>query len=210
MSNEKPPCFGKLWDGTSPECKGGVDPAFKDEETGSNLRQKCEFFESCGVRYQASRMESARALIDPKSLVKGPPTLTPSRPAQQQQGMVPAFVERFAQSFMQQQAQQPQMVMVPPQQMMKPAQHPQQMMMMPAPQMAYGYQQMMPVNYQMPGYLTVPEHREPGGSFFGFAMRTIFRSMGKSVGHSVAHLFDSNPLGPYPPQGNGGGPSNGG
>lgn len=78
--------------------------------------------------------------------------------------------------------------------MMVPQQQFNQQMQVPV--MPYGYQQMMPVNYQMPGYLTVPEMKAPEQSFWGFALRTVFRSMGKSAGHSIAHLFDTVPLGP--------------
>lgn len=57
------------------------------------------------------------------------------------------------------------------------------------PQQAYyGYQQMMPVNYQIPAYLTV---REPYSHprFQRFAVE-VGRSLVKSVGHTIAAFAD--------------------
>lgn len=195
-----PPCFGdpKLWDPKASECAGGMDPAFTNEH-GSHVREKCVFFESCGTRVQASRMEPARSLLDPKSLLKNtPPLLGPARPPQQSQpSQTSQFVERFMTSIASQPIQQvqqnymnqpPRAIHLPPQQV-------------PQGVPIAGYQAMMPVNYQMPGYLSVPEQRHPAESFWTFLGRTIFRSMGKSLGHSIAHLFDTVPLGTPPPPG---------
>lgn len=187
---EKPPCFGDkaLWDPKAPECAGGEDPAYQAED-GSRKRQKCLFFEACGQKVQASRMEPARSLLDPKSLVKNNiPTLGPSR---LQHNPISQAIEKFSQSISQYQ------VAVPPQQQQQrsvPWATPQQQQQVP--QMTYGYQQMMPVNYQMPSYLSVPEERHAGEGFLQFLMRTVVRSMGKSIGHSIAHLFDTVPLSP--------------
>lgn len=178
----RPSCFAKLWDGGSPECRGGVDPAYKNEETGSNLREKCRWFDMCGSKTQAMKMEAARPYLDPKNLVRNNnvPTLQPvnqQAPPQQQ------FVQRFAESF-QQQMNQP---------LVKPM-YPQAQQQ--APQMQVGYQQMMPVNYQMPAYLSVPEVRYEGEGFMVLLWRTVIRSVGKAIGHSISNLFDTTPLGP--------------
>ncbi len=170
-TREAPPvCFGgPLWDPKAKECAGGLDPAFTDD-SGSHVRHRCLFFNECGTRSQASRMEPARGLLDPKSLLKNNvPILGPTRPVQEQpQNQLAGFVERFASSIAQQSAQvqynhqgQSRPIHLPPQQVY---QHQQQ----------YGYQQMMPVNYQMPGYLTVPEVRVENQSFWSFLMKTIF------------------------------------
>lgn len=50
---------------------------------------------------------------------------------------------------------------------------------------------MMPVNYMMPAYLTMPEPVHPDEGIGGPLVRTLFRSVGKSLGHSLAHFFDS-------------------
>lgn len=69
--------------------------------------------------------------------------------------------------------------------------------------MPYGYQQMVPVNYQMPQYLSVPEVRYEGQGFVGLMGRVALRSVMKSLGHSMAHLFDTTPLGGPGTQGSG-------
>lgn len=61
----------------------------------------------------------------------------------------------------------------------------------PVPQ-HHGYQQMMPVNYQVPHYLTA---QETEGGFWRRLWFTSLRSIGKSLGHSFAALFDHNPMG---------------
>jgi hypothetical protein len=64
-----------------------------------------------------------------------------------------------------------------------------------------GFQQMMPVNFHIPQYLTVREDRRPGESIFQMLGREIFRSMGKSVGHTLGNFFDTTPLfGREPPE----------
>lgn len=201
LSKEDPPhCFGgPLWDPKAKECAGGMDPAFTNEN-GTHIRDRCMFFDACGSRRQASMMESARGLLDPKSLIKpSVPTLGPTRPSapvQHQPTQTAQFVERFMTSVANQQVQPsvqsymnqpPRAIHLPPQ-------------ASPQAVPVAGYQAMMPVNYQMPGYLSVPEVRHPAESFWTFLGRTIFRAMGKSFGHSIAHLFDTVPLGTPPPQ----------
>ena len=201
LREEKPPCFGRVddpvkgvegWNPQCPSCFGGADPTFTHEVTGSHVRDRCVFFAPCGSVVQAKRMETARALIDPKSLVKPifPQPTPPAQPSPPMAGQPPSFMGQFGtalirqqQAAAQQQAQAQQMWAAPPQGAY--------------PHMAY--QQMMPVNHHMPSYLSTPELVEPGG-FWRMMGMTVFRSMGKSVGHSVAHLFDTIPLGiPKPP-----------
>jgi hypothetical protein len=57
---------------------------------------------------------------------------------------------------------------------------------------------MMPVDYRMPAYLSIPEERHEGQGLLGLMARTVGRSMGKALGHSIAHLFDTVPLTPPP------------
>lgn len=47
-------------------------------------------------------------------------------------------------------------------------------------------------NYEMPGYLSVPEPRD--GGFWPTLGREVFRGMGKALGHSIASFFDHVPL----------------
>ena len=182
VKEDPPNCFGKLWQADHVECKGGLDPAFVNEKTGSHVREKCWFFDSCGARTQAAKLEAHRGLVQPESLVRPQvPFIRPQQTVAPTPPPTQGYIERFAQSVQQQQVPRP---TFPVQQ---------------AP-VQYGYQQMMPVNYQMPGYLTVPEER--GSSLLGFVGRTVTRSILKSLGHSIAHLFDTTTLGP--PHGNGG------
>lgn len=218
LREDKPKCFGRIdepeknsegWNPNSPECAGGASPTGK--------LPQCIFFQSCGSLVQAKKMEAARKLIDPKSLVptpsfRPPPAITaqqqqqpvPQQPVQaqvvQQQPAQPSFIQRFSEQLAQQQQQQ-QMQQLAAQQQQQQALWQQQQMRLqqnqPQQMVPYGYQQMMPVNYQMPSYLTVPEPMQPGGFWKMFGV-TVFRSMGKSVGHSVAHMFDSVPFGSNP------------
>lgn len=194
LREDKPACFGRVDDpvkqeeGWNPQvsaCAGGPDPAYTNEKTGSHVRDRCMFFQQCGAVANAKKFEGMRqTLISPTSLVKQPPVVGQTIQVQQ------AAPNKLAESLQQQQAIQQQQqynaMMAQMQQMQRMGIQPQQMMVP-------GYQQMMPVNYQMPGYLTSPEVIEPGG-FWKAVARTVFRSVGKSVGHSVAHMFDSVPF----------------
>jgi hypothetical protein len=57
-----------------------------------------------------------------------------------------------------------------------------------------GFQQMMPVNYEMPQYLTKREYRRPDESVFKVLGREVFRSVLKSAGHTFANFWDSTPI----------------
>jgi hypothetical protein len=65
------------------------------------------------------------------------------------------------------------------------------------PTQQHGYQQMVPVNYGMPQYLTVrePMHEKRGKRLF----IEIVRSLGKSFGHTLANFFDSEAFTTRPP-----------
>jgi hypothetical protein len=56
------------------------------------------------------------------------------------------------------------------------------------------HQQMMPVNYQMPSYLSVPEEWGPGDNILTVGGKTIIRSMLKGGAQGLAHLMDSTPF----------------
>lgn len=172
VTQDPPSCYGSLWDGTSPECRGGVDPAYKNEETGSNLRDRCKWFDSCGSRTQAAKQSQ---YVDPRNLVRNNvvPTIQPLQ-------QPPPFQSKFNPP-------------PPVQQVIRPAYPPMQQAPVQVNQMG-----MMPVNYQMPGYLSVPEVRYEGEGFMKILWRTVLRAVGKSVGHSVSHLFDTTVLGTPP------------
>jgi hypothetical protein len=72
-------------------------------------------------------------------------------------------------------------------QMMQPMQ-----MMVQAP-MQLPMQQVMPVNFFMPGYLSTPEPYN--GSYVGMLGMSILRAMFKAAGHTVANVLDTVPFG---------------
>jgi hypothetical protein len=79
-----------------------------------------------------------------------------------------------------------------------------QMPMMPMPPMMggmpSGFQQMMPVNFEIPQYLTQREYRRPDEGIFRVLGREVFRSMLKSAGHTFANFWDSTPFYLPPPK----------
>jgi hypothetical protein len=200
-----PDCFGKSWNPRDVLCAGGADITFRDERTGSHVRPQCDFYSSCGARVAHTKMEQDR-LMPAQSLVRSPTPATPAAPqapaappawmtpAQMQQWMNEQAKSLAAQMFQQMQQQYPQngrsTAAVP---YGSP----------PYPQGTPFYDprfQPMPVNYQMPAYLTVPEQRNDGDSLLGVLFRTVFRSVMKAGGHSFSHFWDTMPMGrPYPP-----------
>lgn len=201
LREEKPLCFGRIdnpakndegWNPQCPLCAGGIDPAYTDEKTGSHIRERCTLFQACGSIVQAKKMAQMRpALIDPKSLVK-PQVSVQTPPAAyqpQNQNQLAAAIQQQQAAALQQQQHNALLQQMAQMQRMTP----QVQGMMPM-----GFQQMMPVNYQMPSYLSTPEPVHKGG-FWRMFMLTIFRSMGKSAGHSASYMFDSIPLGVDPP-----------
>jgi len=194
---DKPSCFGSHWDPKSAECRGGADPGYVDPKTGGNMRSQCSFFGPCGIQTQSGKAEALRrqqqqqhlghnpgGIISPQSLVRPDTTRFQQPPQPQQQ---PQFQQRVYQ-------QAPQ---VPPPQHMIPAAH---AVPVQHEQFQQGMYSPMPVNYAMPGYLTVAEHRETSESIFAFAGRSILRSMLKGGAHGLAHLIDTTPLKPRTPR----------
>jgi hypothetical protein len=188
LREDKPVCLGRVhdsannidgWNPNDVECTGGVDPARINEKTGTHIFEKCQYYQTCGSLVQAKKQ--AAQGINPNSLVRQQVQQAP------QQTQVPQYVQQVPTyspvAFQQQQQQAAMMAQMQQMQRMMPQQ----------PVMPMGYQQMMPVNYQMPSYLSAPEPVQPGG-FWKMFGATVFRSMGKSVGHSVSYMFDAVPF----------------
>lgn len=218
QQEEKPECFGAyekngvpLWDARSPECAGGLDPTFRNQNDGTSIRPPCDFFKECGNSVGRGHLIPANHLVKQERprpgwmppVVSTAPTVRTPQPAPQAQVMPQAggySYEQLAQMYaylqnMLAQVQATQAGHNPPR---NPAVQPQVQYMPPqvmphmmAPTMQQGFQQMMPVNHYMPTYLT---QAEPEGSFGGRLIRELFRSLGKAAGHSIAHFFDNNPL----------------
>lgn len=59
-ADQVPSCFGKMFDGSSPECRGGHDPAFYNDNPNSKnfrtqIRDTCDWISSCSARMQATQ-----------------------------------------------------------------------------------------------------------------------------------------------------------
>lgn len=200
-----PDCFGISWNPKDVLCSGGADITYRDEKTLSHVRPPCDFFNACGARVSHAKMEQSR-LVPVTNLVRSPTPQQPAAPVQQAQAQAPAqMTQQQMQQYLNEQAralaaQMMQQIQQYPQPNRGPAvpYNPA-----PYPQGNFMYDprfQPMPVNYQMPGYLTVPE---TSGSILGMLARTLFRSMGKAAGHSFSHFWDTIPMG-GPPSGFGG------
>lgn len=167
-----PNCFGQQFDRTAPECVGGHDPAFRDDE-GGRVRPACEMVSSCSVRTTAQRQNPQ--LIPAAHIARPPTAFNQPQPRPMYQPPVVAGAPVM-------QPYRPQGAFVPPY-----AQHVQQAQ-------HAGLQQMIQVNYAIPQYLTV---REPvnGQRLFTRLGVEIVRSMGKSFGHTLSNFFDTEIFG---------------
>ena len=173
-----PNCFGQQFDRSAPECVGGHDPAFRDEE-GGHVRPACEMVSSCSVRTTAQRQVQNPQLIPAANIVRPPTTFNQAqaRPLYQPPALAGAPVV--------QQSRPPAAAYAPPYAQQTHLQHQMQ---------PVGMQQMIPVNYGMPQYLTV---REPvvGQKLFTRLGVEVLRSIGKSFGHTLSNFFDTEIFG---------------
>lgn len=166
MGEALPKCFGdtELYDPKCAECAGGYDPSFYED--GSHSRPKCATFEGCGSHCRAKNAISR---------VGGSKHLaTPSRSV--------TVLQTNGKPGKGQPLVGPQPVFVTS----------EQLQAQQAPVMVAN--QMMPVNYGMPAYLSVLEpKRKKKGKKWKSLSSEVGRSIGKSLGHSIAHFFDSVP-----------------
>lgn len=177
--NDLPRCFGKDWDDKVPACAGGLDPTYKDPETGSRVRERCMFFSPCGAQVAAKRtslIPQSQLVRQPLQVAQQPAAAQPNQSVQLAQAM--KKIEEL-QQLVYQQAAHMQGKNVP---FIPYLQQP------PQPQM-------MAVEYKMPGYLTVPEPRTSSASVWTLLGREITRSMFKSAGHTLANFWDVTPIG---------------
>lgn len=196
-----PDCFGKSWNPSDVLCAGGADITFRDDKTGSRVRPQCDFFSSCGARVAHTKMEQTR-LMPAQNLIRSP-TPQQQQPTPQMQ-VSPQMTQAQMQQYMNEQAKA-----MATQMLQQMRQYPQagrpatQYELAPYPQGGFFDQrfQPMPVNFQMPAYLTVPEARGEGDSLLGMLFRTLFRSVMKAGGHSFSHFWDTMPMGRQLPPG---------
>lgn len=186
MTNETAKrCFGISWSASDPKCAGGPDPTWQNDD-GSYVRPKCDYFATCGAKKMAAAQEQ-RLL----QLRAQPTTYAPAQqvPVTQTPTYAAAQPPRYVQPMPH--APAPYYPTAPyfpagPQQPMNPAH-----MMIQAP-MQIPMQQALPVNYQMPGYLSHPEPYR--GSYLGMLGISILRAMLKAAGHTMANVFDAVPF----------------
>lgn len=202
--SKQPSCFGThLWSASSSECAGGPDPGYIHPHNGTHTREKCSWFQACGVANQRNREKRQQMppmqhqpLMPAQNLVRSnsenngvqppprpvsPHPSIPARPVIHQQ-------THYAQPYVTQQPQQAAFTtMVPPYIAQSgPVQIPMQ------------YQQ---PGAQMPAYLTTPEPINYGESGWGILGRILLRSILKAIGHSISSHFDHVPMRPHkPPQ----------
>lgn len=177
---EPPICFGKEWEAAAPECNGGPDPKWTNPKTGSHVREKCQYFYECGARKGAS--PAKETIIPAAQLIRPIPLPAPVAPPRPEVDLK-EFLQRQQQlkSLADLQALSAQRSYAP--------QAPQQ------PAFVQHGQAPSPVNpYSVAPYLTTPEQRAPDGTVWGVLARETVRSMGKSVGHTIAHFFDIHRL----------------
>lgn len=117
------------------------------------------------------------------------------QPAQQNQQMAPPGWQQFMAAPQPPGMMPPWMMQQMMQQMMPPWGMPMPNPMYPQQvpfQMQTSPIQMMPVYYDMPAYLSVPEARRKGEGFWRPMGRELLRGMGKAFGHSISSYFDKN------------------
>lgn len=203
-----PGCFGKSWDPSSVECSGGLDPTYVSPINGTQKRDKCNHYTTCGTRCVNNKVQQPHILPTatlirppmappaaaalPNSLVYAqPPRLPGSSPVQQYaQPQYPVYPQATPQYYPQiqpyQQPYQPQMQMVPP-------------------SAAYYGPPLVPVNHQQPGmqvlgYLSYPEPVD-SAPWYVRLFRELFRSSMKGAFHTASNFFDHTTFGrPTHPQ----------
>jgi hypothetical protein len=180
-----PVCFGREWDPGVADCAGGADAGYVHPLTKSNVRDKCNYFNSCGARTQASRQASN---VIPASQLVRPPVVTPPPPttfADYLRQKNSEYAESMRQTAFAQQQPQPGVVPRSVPVVGQPQQQAQTMTV------AHNPGQLWHLNYSMPGYLSVPEERLPGESLGSVLLREVIRSILKAAGHALAHFFDA-------------------
>ena len=183
---EPPPdCFGKHWDARAPECSGGVDLMFTNKATGSHVRERCRFFDSCGAKVQATRMAAQQAIQSYNFPAPAQsPQIQPVVSAAASRAQIPQMSQQMGPQAVQQQGQ--------PMMLVQGQWH-------PAPTYQF--------NHGIPHYLTTPEPRRGGESIWVVLFRELLRGIIKSAGHTVSYFVDTTPLRqqlpPPPPPGAG-------
>ena len=165
-----PSCYGKMFSAKETDCIGGYDPTW---DGPGHVRPACDYADSCAARgnTQTQNIVPAQNLVRPQTTFQ--PRTTFSRPTTSNPppftGRPPGSPPPFY---------QPQHVPPP----------------MPGNQQHVGVQQSYSANFGIPQYLTVREPVNSGSPMKRLGVETA-RSVGKSIGHTIAHFFDVEILG---------------
>jgi hypothetical protein len=206
MSDTPPSCFGKHWNPKEPECRGGNDPSYINQVTGSNRRETCRWYSQCAT---AQNSPVVSPVIPPQALLSHRPPPAPPRPvpspafSQTPAPPAPPSPQMQHQPVLQyssyQGVQAPQYVNHQHQHLQQQPHHVQG----PYVQPVYAAQPVaVPANQPMVGaatqsFLMVPEPYNDGASHGQRLMRTMFRSMAKAGALAVANYMDYYPITPY-------------
>ena len=176
-----------LWSPSAPECRGGLDMTWKDPRTGSHLREECIFYRQCGTETQAKRAAIARlksqGLIPATHLTsKAFPPTSSVQPPPPRAAAPPTGMTQYLQTMVEYQKKL--------EDAQKQGKAPGTIGNQQAPT---GYQAMMPVNFHMPAYLSVPEIQMDGEGIFPVLGREVARGLLKAFGHSISSFFDNRP-----------------
>ena len=210
VSQGAPPCFGKEWSNRAPECTGGPDPNFRDED-GKHVRPRCGWHTTCGAVTQSSRLIAPQTLIRPQVPQAAAPTFAPTPPGMPPRPawtppvshppVAPQSVQQTDWQRVEQQRQEGLRRMQAPSfastvrydtpQYPAAQGQPQQFVQQgPIHYPAQTWQ----VGYGMPAYLTQEEVRHAGESWWWVFVREIFRGALKALFHSGARYIDVNPF----------------
>jgi hypothetical protein len=194
--SEKPRCYEEnKWEKSSLKCSGGADPTFTDQE-GRHIRPRCDYYSICASRKLAMQNAAQLQALTPKTTIPVMPTNplqanTQTVYATQQQHylnpqpQVPPQVQQPVPSYYQYNQQQQ------PQRFQQPTMAVAPMgtggaVQVHAPPMA-----MMPTSFYIPPYLTVPEPLLQDEGLARYIGRNLVRAMGKAIGHTISHVFDT-------------------
>ena len=183
-AHEKPPCFGKSWNGGDVVCKGGLDPTYTNPRSKTHKRDQCVFFTQCAHQTNFNRM---RGHIPVEALTRNKQPVAP-----RSQTVQPA--QPTTQTVQQNQQ-------VHPGYYQQPTWNNQQMV---PPYIASYGPQMVPMPYQqpgaqMPGYLTVPEPIDSRVPLWIRFLLNIGRAAVKAIFHTGAHMADHETIIKYQP-----------
>jgi hypothetical protein len=169
---DQPPCFGQLFDDKAPECVGGFDSKWTGGVGGNRVRPTCDFVNACAQKtHQAANPQQ---VIPTSNLIRPPqPHTTFGTSASPGDARPPTPMQSRA--------------WAPPSQQQ------------PAPPQTYGtqhytYPTQFAGHYGIPQFLTVRQPVNSGPILERMWWETL-RSIGKAIGHTLAHFFDSEVFG---------------